>query len=117
MFNIIYYTSPNGNAPAAEFIQDLLETEHKNKIFYKLRGLITQLENYGLKYKERNPKAIKHLCDGIFELKALSARVLFFCVKGNTIILLHGFEKKTQKTPKGEIEKAIKEKKEYLRGN
>ena len=35
------------------------------------------------------------------------ARVIF-CVQGNTIILLHGFIKKTQETPKKELDVAIK---------
>jgi len=33
--------------------------------------------------------------------------------KGKLIILANGFQKKTQKTPKSEIEKALKIKKEY----
>ena len=39
---------------------------------------------------------------------------MFFIYDGNTIvILLNCFKKKTQKTPDGEIDKAIKLKKEY----
>lgn len=40
----------------------------------------------------------------------------FFCFfdKGNLIILTNGFQKKTQKTPKGELELAEKLKKQYF---
>jgi phage-related protein len=40
-------------------------------------------------------------------------RVFCFFDKGKLVILLNGFEKKTQKTPKNEIEKAINLMKEY----
>ena len=42
-------------------------------------------------------------------------RVFFFFYRGNVVILTHGIIKKTQKTPKKEIEKAERYKKEYLR--
>jgi phage-related protein len=38
------------------------------------------------------------------------ARVVF-CVTGEQMVLLHGFVKKTQKTPKQEIDLALKRKK------
>jgi phage-related protein len=37
------------------------------------------------------------------------ARVIF-CVEGRTMVLLHGFIKKTQKTPKHELDLAVKRK-------
>ncbi|HET6555905.1 MAG TPA: type II toxin-antitoxin system RelE/ParE family toxin [Prolixibacteraceae bacterium] len=40
-------------------------------------------------------------------------RVFCFFDKGRLVILLNGFQKKTQKTPKNEIEKAITLMKEY----
>ncbi len=43
-------------------------------------------------------------------------RVFSFFDKGKLIILVNGFKKKTQKTPKGEIELAEKLKKQYFDG-
>ena len=40
-------------------------------------------------------------------------RVFCFFDKGKLVILLNGFQKKTQKTPKNEIEKALQLMKEY----
>jgi len=40
------------------------------------------------------------------------ARILFF-IHGSKMILLHGFIKKTQKTPESDLNLAIKRKKEY----
>ena len=55
-----------------------------------------------------NVQKFKHLAgsDQIFEFKADSGRVLCFFFVNKRIILTHGFSKKSQKTPKGEIERA-----------
>jgi phage-related protein len=37
---------------------------------------------------------------------------VFFCIEGSTMVLLHGFQKKTQKTPQREIDTALVRKKE-----
>jgi phage-related protein len=42
------------------------------------------------------------------------ARVIFI-IRKHEMILLHGFEKKAQKTPKAEIDTAVKRKQEYDR--
>jgi phage-related protein len=39
------------------------------------------------------------------------ARVIF-CIVNSQMVLLHGFIKKTQKTPEGDLELALKRKKE-----
>jgi len=64
-------------------------------------------------------KYLKHLTntDGLWEIRVSAGngiyRIFCFFDKGNIIILLTGFQKKTQKTPKREIKKAEKLKKEY----
>ncbi len=56
--------------------------------------------------------------DGLFEIRIEVGSNIFrvFCCfdKGNLVILFNGFQKKTQKTPKQEIELAEKLKKEYF---
>jgi phage-related protein len=56
--------------------------------------------------------------DGLFEMriKVNSNIYRVFCCfdEGNLVILFNGFQKKTQKTPKSEIDKATKLKKEYF---
>ena len=47
------------------------------------------------------------------ELGSNIFRVFAFFDKGNIIVLGNGFQKKSQKTPKSEIEKALKIKQEY----
>ncbi len=56
--------------------------------------------------------------DGLYEIRVENGSNIFriFCCfdKGNLVVLLNGFQKKSQKTPKQEIELAEKLKKEYF---
>ena len=56
--------------------------------------------------------------DGIFEIRIEVRSNIYriFCCfdKGNLVVLFNGFQKKTQKTPKKEIELAERLKKEYF---
>jgi phage-related protein len=58
---------------------------------------------------------------GLFEVRVEVGtniyRVFSFFDKGKLIVLVNGFQKKTQKTPKQEIELAEKLKKQYFDGN
>jgi phage-related protein len=53
----------------------------------------------------------------LFEIRAKGrdgiARVFYFTHRSKTIVLLHGFTKKTAKTPQREIEAAVRRMKEY----
>jgi phage-related protein len=73
---------------------------------------------------ERIPESyLKHLdsTDGLYEVRVKAGRDIYriFCFfdKGKLIILTTGFQKKTQKIPKKEIEKALKIKEEYENEN
>ena len=62
-------------------------------------------------------KFVKHIEDGIFELRAEHGgnifRVFFIFDEGNIVLLFNGFQKKSQKTPRNEIEQAKQIKIEY----
>jgi phage-related protein len=58
-------------------------------------------------------KSTKGLFEARIKLGSNIWRVLCFFDKGQLVILLNGFTKKTQKTPKNEIEKAVRLMKEY----
>lgn len=88
---------------------DRLDEKTQNKILYALMLLETQ---------DRIPiKFVKLIKDGLYELRIEyqgNIYRIFFCFDGNYIIILfNGFQKKSQKTPVNEIEKAIKLKEEY----
>lgn len=64
-----------------------------------------------------NSKFVKHISDGLFELRVEWEgniyRVFFIFDDVNIVVLFNGFQKKSQKTPVREIEKALRIKKEY----
>lgn len=69
---------------------------------------------------ERVPESyLKHLegTEGLYEVRIKHGTDIFriFCFfdKGKLIVLANGFQKKTQKTPKNEITRALKIKSEY----
>ena len=73
-----------------------------------------------IEHLEKIPETyLKHLenTDGLYEIRVKQGSDIFriFCFfdKGKLIVLANGFQKKEQKTPKKEIEKALQIKKEY----
>ena len=68
-------------------------------------------------------KHFKHIegTKGLFEVRVEVGnniyRIFSFFDKGNLIVLGNAFQKKTQKTPKSEIEKALKIMEEYQNEN
>ena len=74
-----------------------------------------------LKIQERvNERFVKFIRDGIYEIRASHNgniyRAFFIFDEDNIVMLFHGFQKKTQKTPESEIDKALKLKQEYYAG-
>jgi len=115
MFNIEFYSTADGISEIWDFLDDLQKKSSSNKnarIQHKQISLYIQLlEDHGTRLGEA---ITKHLDDNIWELRPGSNRVLFFYYKDNTYVLLHHFRKKTQKTPRREIEKAKAERDDWI---
>ena len=61
------------------------------------------------------PPRVDGLGEGLYEVRStIGGRAfrVFFCIKGDRMILLHGIEKKGQKTPKGALDLARRRMKE-----
>lgn len=74
-----------------------------------------------LKIQDRiSTKFVKYIKDGLFELRieyhGNIYRVFFIFDAGDIVVLFNGFQKKSQKTPNKEIEKALKIKEVYYEG-
>ncbi|MEX0608274.1 MAG: type II toxin-antitoxin system RelE/ParE family toxin [Balneolaceae bacterium] len=88
------------------------DSKVKEKIQYVLE-LIRQVDRVPKKF-------LKHLTgtDGLYEIRVQYQSNIYriFCCfdEGNLIILFNGFQKKTQKTSKKEIDKALTIKKKYF---
>jgi len=83
----------------------------RDKILWTIR-VIETLQQVPQEY-------LKHLegTNGLYEIRVQFGSNIFriFCFfdEGKLVVLTNGFQKKTQKTPKQEIEKALKIKNEY----
>lgn len=109
-FQIIFFELDDDNCPVQEFMDSL-----DDKMAAKVYGLMDVLSEYGNGL--RKPYS-EHLEDGIFELRAKVGsnitRTLYFFYVGKTIVMTNGFVKKSQKTPRNQIELAKKYRKMFL---
>ena len=109
-FEIIFYKTDKGDVPVQEFL-DGLNNKMRAKMLLSIRIVREKGNQARMPYSEE-------LEDGIFELRAKVgsdiSRVLYFFVSGQKIVLTNGFVKKTQKTPKAEIERAKRYRADYF---
>ena len=109
-FKITYYKDSSGNDPIHEFLLGVAKS--KPDLFAQTIKGIEKLRNRAY-HKEPLSKYIEV---GLWELRIKTGsdilRIIYTFSKGQVIILLHGFIKKRQKTPVGELEIARKRLKE-----
>lgn len=108
-WKIDYYDAPSGRRPIQEFIGNLPEIPRS-----RVHNTLELLAEFGPLLKM--PHAKKVTRTSLWELRILGeAPLRFFYVAkiGQSFLLLHGFTKRKQKTPKKEIEVALNRLKEY----
>jgi phage-related protein len=101
-WTVEFYEEDDGSTPVLEFLAHL---DAKTQL--RFEWSIEQLRVRNVAARE--PLA-RHIEDKIWEIREESNtrtyRVLYFFFTGRRIVLLHGFEKKTERTPRREIEMA-----------
>lgn len=106
---IDFFERANGKCPTIDFISSL-----DRKIQRKIEFIFKIVEDFQIVPSEY----LKNINRDIYEIRVqLSGniyRFLCFFYKGNIIVVTHGFQKKTQKTPMKEITRAEALRKEYL---
>ena len=111
MWNVIFYEKESGIIPVQEFL-DALPPKHRAKAVWEIELLEQAGSALGAPY-------VKHIDGKLWELRVKFSsdisRIFYFIPVDNDIILLHGFVKKTQKTPVGEITTAKKHLADYER--
>lgn len=108
MHKIIFYLDRKGNSPMLNYIDELKNSKSKDSRIKlkKIREYVKALSVNGTYLPE---KYAKHLDGEIWELRPINDRILFAGWVDGAFVLLHSFVKKTQKTPKREIEQAKRE--------
>ncbi len=101
-WTIDFYRGVEGNVPVEDFLVSLSEKDRA-----RIAWTINLLEEYGL---QLGPPYVKHLGGKLWELRIRAGRktyrIIYFAYVGQRFIILHGFLKKTQKTPRRELEVA-----------
>lgn len=118
MYTIEFYEDTNGNSEVRDYIERLVQHSltdknariNKNKIFTYIKAL----QEYGTRV---GSPIVKHITGDLWELRPLSNRIFFFYWKENKFVLVHHYIKKTQKTPRKEIETAIHNIKDWIERN
>jgi phage-related protein len=109
-WEIEFYVDARGNSPVEEFL-DSLDLKTRARFLWSLDQL-----------RKRNVQArfplVRHLEEHLWELReesrANTYRVIYCFFTGRRIILLHGFQKKTQKTPERELATARRRYEDWL---
>lgn len=111
-WSIEYYSEESGKSPVKDFI-DSLSPESKAKFIF-IADLLTE---YGLSVREPYVKSITG-SRKLFEIRLKDRRnihrIFYFAFTGRKLVLVHGFTKKTEKTPQREIEIAEFRMKDHL---
>ena len=111
MKRIEFYRTISGASPVEEFLETLDDNQAR-KVLWVLR-LIREVDPIPSNYFSKLVNM-----DGIWEVRVQYGgnifRLLGFFDDAKLIILTHGFQKKTQKTPQQHIELAESRKRDYL---
>lgn len=106
-FSAIFYRSRSGSEPVRNWLKDLPKAERK--------VIGVDIAYVQFKWPIGKPR-VDHLRGAIWEIRSdLGTRIarILFAVANSHLVLLHGFIKKTQKTPNPDIDLAEKRLKEW----
>jgi phage-related protein len=103
---VLFYKTESGSEPVRDWLK-ALSKEDKLKI-----GIDIKTVEYGFPI---GMPICKSMGKGLYEVRTnLNNRIarVFFCIDDSKMILLHGFIKKSQETPKQDLDLALKRKKQ-----
>ena len=106
-WKVVFYASEDGRDSVVNEIDNFGENDS-----VKVYKAVELLKAYGLAVLENH---IKHIDGKIWEIKIDRYRVLYFLHREQYYVLVRAFMKKTQKTPKSEIQIAETRYADYLR--
>ncbi|MBN2073571.1 MAG: type II toxin-antitoxin system RelE/ParE family toxin [Actinobacteria bacterium] len=103
-WKIIFYKKNNFKEPVRDFINDLPYKE-KAKVVQEIENIRFEGICLGFPFVK---KITGRNYKGLWELRIRSGlayiRIFYFLDAGDTFVLLHGFKKKTSRTPKRELD-------------
>ena|SRR3990170_8302968 len=108
-YKVIYYISPSGENPVKKFL-DSLQMTQKAKVF----RIFQAYQLYGLSPIIPHTKKLTGLPLWEIRIKGKdNIRIIYILYTEKSILVLHGFIKKSQKTPQKELKIAIERYKDW----
>ena len=107
-WSIRFYKDAEGDSPVEQFLDGLPIHEQAGA-----KRVLQLLSEYDLLLPSTYAKALTGHRK-LWELRTGPNRMLYFAVTGRAIIILHGFRKKSMKTPAQEIATAERRMSDYL---
>ena len=118
MYEIIFYEDKKGYSDIVSYIKELNRKSKLDKTsrinLNKIIAYFDLLQKMGTRV---GVPVTKHLEGEIWELRPLKNRFLYAYYKDNKFVVLHHFVKKTQKTPRCELEIAKRKLKDFMERN
>jgi len=108
---IIFYKTVDGKCPVQEFLDSL-----SGKVAQKIAWVLRLLEDLEIvpSFYFKKLVGTEEIWECRIQFGSNAYRIFCFFID-NTIVLTHGFLKKTQKTPIHEIERAVAYRRDFLR--
>lgn len=111
--SVNYWRNPSGKAPVERYIENIDNKEERAELLSVLKGI-----------QENGTDAVgvefRHIEGKLWELKIRTHgnqhRIFYIVLKGNEMVLLHAYFKKSQKAPIREIEVARQRLNQLLEG-
>ncbi len=109
--SVIFYRTTNGKCPIQDFL-DSLSGKVAQKVTWVLK-LLEDLDTVPSTYFKKLT-GTEEIWECRVTFGSNAYRIFCFFAGNSVVVLTHGFAKKSQKTPKAEIEKAESYRKDYL---
>jgi phage-related protein len=107
---IKYYLTPSGRNPVNEFARSISK-EDQGRFVEVFLGI----QEYGLEYDRVIFRQLEgKLWEIKFSAKGGGYRIAYVVIEKDSMVWLHAFKKKSQKTPKADLEVAKRRAKEVL---
>lgn len=115
MYKIVFYEDERGRSEVADYLMELKQkrsaVKDANIKWHKITGCIMALKKEGTWV---GAPVVKHIGDGIWELRPEDSRIFFFFWHKDSFVLLSHYLKKSKKTPRRELEKAKRYRKSWI---
>jgi phage-related protein len=109
---VTFYKTVSGKCPIQDFLDSL-----SGKVAQKVTWVLSLLEDLDIIPSSYFKKLVgsEEIWECRIQFGSNAYRIFCFFVDNSVVVLTHGFVKKSQKTPKSEIEKAEAYRRDFLR--